>query len=162
MNLNYRKSKVNVFRIFADKMLERTRAAFIKRMNSNNMDKLLELGLIAMKWLFVLSPEYRENIKGFNGKIAFTTVDGKLGATAVFGNGIFFPVMKVKRTALPNANVTLTFSDGHSMASFITEPSPDIISGLLDNKLNFKGNVNYILRFVYLTMDIPYALGIKN
>lgn len=162
MICTYRKSKVNIFRIIAHKLFERVRKAFIDHMDSKNMDVLLELGLKAMSLLFFLSPEYRENIKGFNGKIAFKTVDGELGATAVFGRWLFWPALRVRRTAIKNSNVTIVFSDGHAMASFITEPSPDIISGMLDNKLNFTGNMNYILRFVFLAMDIPDSLGIRS
>ena len=162
MSYTYKKSKINIFRIIWDRMLRKVRETFIAQMDSNKMDKLLELGLKAMSLLFLLCPEYRENIKGFKGKVAFNTVDGQLGATASFGRFLHLPVLRMRKTAVSNANVTITFSDGQAMASFITEPSPDIISGILDNKLNFTGNMNYILRFVFLAMDIPEVLGIRT
>lgn len=160
MYYEYRKSKINLFRIIAHRLLEKLRQDFINHMNSGRMEILLEVALKVMSLLFFLSPEYRKSIEGFNGVIAFKTDDGVLGVTAVFCRRFLMPALVVKSRALPNANVTIDFCSGKEMASFITQANPDIISGMLDNKLNFNGNLNYILRFVFLARDISEIIGI--
>lgn len=162
MDYTYRKSRINIFRISAHKMLEKLKDEFISHMNSGRMEVLLEIALRIMSLLFFLNSQYRKNIEGFKGKIAFKLDDCDLGVTAVFCRRLFMPAMVVKNRALKDVNVTIDFCNGKEMASFITQSNPDIISGMLDNKLNFTGNLNYILRFVFLAKDINEVLGLNG
>jgi len=160
-------NKIGVFspiRRHFDNKLQKIRDGIVNNISSGQLNFILELVLNAMSILFFISSEYRKNIKGFNGKIALKTEDGGVHATAVFRRGRIIPrqVLEVEKTALKDSNVTILFKDSRSMADFLLAENPDILTGILENKLSFSGNMNYILRFVYLVRHIPVFLGIQN
>ena len=147
------------------KQLESLRELIIAELDDDKMDKLLELLLVGMKLLFLVDRDYRANIRGFEARYAFAgqSGDGVLGASAIFKTGRLFnfPEMKVNNEAVRDATVTVIFSDGRALAEFLLSPRPDIFSAILDNKLSFEGNLNYLLKFVYMARHIPKQLGIE-
>jgi len=129
------------------------------------MDKAVELALDAMSLLFVFNKDYQKNLRGFKASYAFKTEDGSVDVSAVFKSPRFlfwhFPSMQVRPTAVPNPTASVEFSSGRKMAEFILSENPDVFLGLLENTLNFSGNINYILKFAYLARHIPSMLKIE-
>jgi hypothetical protein len=159
----FEKSIFNPIRnCFRNKLLA-LRDAIVANMSSDLMDKILEMALNAMCLMFKLLPAYRKKIKGFKGKIAFKSKDEGINVTAVFKRVGIFRMwgLQVLDTAADDANVTLTFRNGSAMADFLLSGNPDIIAGILDKKLSFSGNVNYLFRFVYIARHLPVELGIQ-
>lgn len=126
--------------------------------SSEAMDKFLFIVLEAMSLMFKLDKKYRENIKNFTAEYLFTSSDGKMGVSALFNNN----KMKVIDKESEEHTISVTFKNGIVMAKFLFSPDPDIISGLLDNKLTLDGNMNYIFKFIYMARQIPAYLGIHN
>ncbi len=147
------------------KQFEALRALLIAELDDEKMDKLLELLLHGMQLLFFVDRDYRANIRGFEARYAFAgqAGNGALGASAIFKTSSFFkfPKMDVDKEAVRDATVTVTFKDGRTLAGFLLSPRPDIFSGILDNKLSFEGNLNYLLKFIYMARHIPKQLGIE-
>ena len=147
------------------KQFEKLRELLIAELDDEKMDKLLELLLHGMRLLFFVDRDFRANIRGFEARYAFAGQNGSsaLGASAIFKTGWFFkfPEMIVNTEAVRDATVTVTFKDGRTLAGFLLSPRPDIFSGILDNKLSFEGNLNYLLKFIYMARHIPKQLGIE-
>ena len=147
------------------KQFEALKALLIAALDDEKMDKILELLLEGMRLLFLVDGNYRANIRGFEARYAFSgqAAHSALGASAIFKiSPVFkFPQMTVNDEAIRNATVTVLFSDGRALAEFLLSPRPDIFSAILDNKLSFEGNLNYLLKFIYMARRIPKELGIE-
>ena len=130
------------------------------------LDKLLEGLLEAMGLLFWFNEEYRKNIKDFQASYVFRSEDGKIDVSAIFKKVRILSLerdgMDVKSTAIENPTTSVTFKDGKAMAEFLLSGNPDVIEGMLDNKLSVSGNLNYLFKFIYLIWLIPELLGINK
>ncbi len=126
--------------------------------SSEAMDKLLCFALDAMALMFKLDKKFRENILNFDAMYSFSSNDGKMGVSAIFNNN----KMKVEDKRAVKHTISVSFENGIVMAKFLFSPDPDIISGLLDNKLTLDGNMNYIFKFIYMARQIPEYLGIHK
>ena len=119
-------------------------------------DRFLELLLKGMDLAFCLSCSYRENIRGFSGRYLFRTGDGRVGASAVFGNGR----MDVREEAIPDWTVRVTFRDPGALRTFLFSRNQDILDSLLKNDVDVDGNLNYLFRFGFLARDLLRRLGV--
>jgi hypothetical protein len=148
---------------------------FEKEVKDEVTDKFIELLLYGMSFAFFLSDKvpvlldgYKKNIEGFNGKYAFKTKDKKksgfwifkkekyrIAASAIFKNG----KMKVKRNVIDDWDVCVTFKNGSALRAFILSGKPDILDSLLENSVETDGNLNYINRLGFLTMDLAHRFG---
>ena len=145
-------------------VIQRIRKKIINEMTSEKMDRLLELLLEAMKILFWANRDFKSNINKFKAVYSFKTKDGKMGASAVFTRG-FLPgsyKMKVVKQYLPDNNVEVTFKDGRSLCELLLSENPDIFNGILENKLEFSGNLSYLMKFVYMSRHIAYTFGLVS
>jgi hypothetical protein len=126
--------------------LESLKAKLVAELDSETMDKILEVLLSAMSLLFLVDRSFRTNIR----------------ASVIFKTGWLLrrPVMIVKDHAIENTNITMKFKDGPALAEFLLSPRPDIFSGILDRKLSWSGNLNYILKFIYMARHLPKHYGI--
>ncbi len=145
-----------------DNKLEFVKRLLIEEMTSDKMDSLLELLLDAMKLVFVFNGEFRKNINTFSARYTFRIGINGTGATIIFKpiKAIRYGRMIVENEPLDNADVSVNFESGKAMAEFLFSPNPDIFGALLDNKLSFSGNLNYLFKFAYMAKHLPKALGI--
>jgi hypothetical protein len=142
--------------------LEKLKALLIAELDSECMDKILELLLCGMSLMFFIDREFRANIRRFKARYAFTSQDKGISASAVFKTSWLFgyPKMIVYTKAVSKSNVAVEFKDGQSLAKLLLSPRPDIFAGILDNNLSLNGNLNYILKFAYMARHLPARLGI--
>jgi len=124
--------------------------------NENLLDKMLEVLLNCLSLLFIVDWKFRRNIKDFNAVYSFKSMDNKISLAAAFKNS----KMKVYNEALPDSTITVMFKDGKTLRDFIFSSNPDIIQGMLDNKLSYKGNLNYLLKFGYIVNHLRYSFGL--
>jgi hypothetical protein len=120
----------------------------IKNIENEITDEILELLLKAIRLFIKIDKKYARNIEGFNAKYTIRTKKGKVAASAIFANH----KMKVKDKPIPDseANVIVEFKDSKSLWEFLMSGSPDIFSFVLDSKLSYEGNMNYLLKFAYM------------
>jgi hypothetical protein len=119
-------------------------------------DDFLETLLRAMDLAFLICGGYRKNIRGFRGTLVFRTTGGKVAATAVFKDGR----MAVKRHALPDCDVRVSFRDARALWSFLLAENQDILDSILANTVDVDGNLNYLYRFGFLAQDLTRRLGV--
>lgn len=143
--------------------LDLLRELILKEMTTEKMDLLLELMLDGMNIVFVLNPDFRRNINTFKARYTFHIGSNGKGASVEFSPIPLFRYgrMIVKRRPADDANVSVTFEDGRSMAEFLFSGTPDIFGALLDNKLSFRGNLNYLFKFAYMAKHLQKIMGIN-
>jgi hypothetical protein len=120
------------------------------------LDDFLELLLNAVRLVLCVDPKYRRNIDNFKAVYAFQSLDGSIAASALFENN----KMKVKKNAIPNATITVFFKDGKSLWEFLMEKDPDVFKFVLDSKLSYKGNLNYLMKFAYMAKHLKIKFGL--
>lgn len=119
-------------------------------------DKFLELLLKGMDLTFTLSKGYRKNIKQFTGCYLFKTADHLVAASAVFKDG----KMKVRKDAVEDWDIRVTFKDSKALLAFIFSEDQDILDSLLANEVEVDGNLNYIYKFGFMARDLSRRLGV--
>jgi len=143
---------LNIFRRFS---LKRAVKKMINRIETGALDDFLELLLKVIRLVLCVDRKYRRNIKDFDARYAFRSQDGKIAASAVFKNN----KMKVKKEEIPNTNVTVLFKDGKALWEFLMAPDPDVFAFVLQNKLSYEGNLNYLLKFGYMAKHLKVMFG---
>ena len=119
-------------------------------------DDFFELLLRGMDLAFLLSKDYRKNIKGFNGKYLFRTVSGSVKASAIFADGD----MKVREDAIDDWDVMIQFKDAQALSRFLLSQDQDILNSLLKNEVEVHGNANYVYRYGFLVRDLGRRLSV--
>jgi len=66
--------------------------------------------------------------------------------------------MIMKKTEVPDPNATVIFRDGSALMDFLFSNSGDIVGSILDNKLRYEGNVNYIFKFSHMALKLKKEL----
>jgi hypothetical protein len=120
------------------------------------MENFLELLLKAVRLVLCVNRKFRRNIKDFNARYAFRSKDGKIAASAIFKNN----KMKVKKNAIEDTNVTVIFKDGKALWEFLMGKDPDVFVFILESKLTYEGNANYLMKFAYMAKHLMYMFGI--
>lgn len=117
-------------------------------------DSFLELLLEGMSLIFFFDKNFRRNIKGFNAKYQFKDRNGGIEAGAEFFEGR----MEVDKGEMPNPDVAVEFKDAQALRDFLFSGNPDILDFVLNNRLKYEGNLNYILKFGYMARHLQLAL----
>ena len=117
-------------------------------------EEFLELLLNAMKFMFALNHDYRENIKKFRARYQFKSKDGGLTIAAVFEDGR----MAVKEGVIDKPDITITFRDGRTLFNFLLAPKQDILGSMLRQDVQTDGNLNYLYRFGFLAKRLQLMM----
>lgn len=149
--------KKSVKGIFSKKnKLNKVLELFSKRLGDELLDDFLEMLLFLMSLVIILDNNYRNNIKNFKGRYCFKSRDGGIKTSFIFKKN----KMKVSDKEIRNTDVEVVFNDGKTLKEFLFSPNPDILSFMLDNKISYKGNLNYILKFGYMSNHLKYMFNL--
>ncbi len=154
--LNIFRKIANFFRKFFFKRVLKKITLVIREIETELMDDFLEILLKIVRLVLCLDHKFRRNIENFNARYAFRSENGKIAASAVFKNN----KMKVKKKAIKNTNVTVIFKDGKALWEFMMADEPDVFAFLLESKLRYEGNVNYIMKFAYMAKHLKLKFGL--
>jgi hypothetical protein len=119
-------------------------------MDERAADLFLTVLLNLMSLILCLNPEYRLNIKDFEAKYVFKGKSKKLYVTAEFKNN----KLAVKQKQIQNPELTLTFKDGNSLFKLLLSDTPDVLNAMLNQEVDFCGNINYLNKFAYMAMRL--------
>lgn len=150
------KKIANAFRNFMLKRVVKKIKKALANIETNLMDDFLELLLNMIRLALLIDPKFRRNIEDFSARYTFRSQDHKIAASAVFDKN----KLKVSNKQLDNTNVTVIFKDGKALWEFLMSKNPDVFAFILENKLNYKGNLNYILKFGYMARHLALKFGI--
>ena len=116
----------------------------------------LKLLLKGMALALCLDREYRLNLKDFNGRYLFATIDGPVNIAVTCRDG----KMSVYEKTLTHFNVRVDFKDYQALIDFLLQSELDVIDMMLNQKLHFTGNLNYLYKFGYMARHLMLKLGI--
>jgi len=142
--------------IFRKIVLKRLVKKIANRIQNNFLDDFLELLLKMVRLVSCVDKDFRRNIEGFNARYAFKSEDGKIAASAIFKNN----KMQVLTDEIKDTNITVIFKDGQALWKFLFSGDPDIFEFILQNKLRYTGNLNYILKFGYMATHLRLKFGL--
>lgn len=147
----------NIFRKFILNRAVKKIKKIINCIETDLMDEFLELLLKIFRLVFCLNiAGFRENIKDFNARYTFRTEKGKIAASAIFKDD----KMTVEEEEIPDTNVTVIFKDGKALWEFLMAGNPDVFAFVLANKLSYKGNLNYLMKFAYMAVHLKVTFGL--
>lgn len=121
-------------------------AAIEGRITENVMDTVLNL----MSVLFLLDKEYRKNIMNFEAVYVFTDQKNDFYVTVVFHRG----VMKVHNRKVDKPTFMLRFRDNEALIKLLFSGAPDILNAMLNQEVDFQGNINYMNKFAYMALHL--------
>lgn len=124
------------------------------------VEEFLMLLLRGMSFMLFVDSNYHRNIEGFKGKYLFKSKDGKLTVQAVFKTSWLFQYdyLKVRKRPLKDPDITITFKDARAVMRLLLSPKPDVLGALIANEVVAAGNINYILKFGYMTTQLQQML----
>ena len=129
-------------------------------MDPKLVERFLEMLLQAMSFMLFVDSNYHRNIEGFKGKLLFQSKKGDLTVQAVFKTSWLFQYeyLKIKRRKLKDPDITITFKDSQALMRLLLSPKPDVLGAIIANEVVAAGNVNYILKFGYMTTQLQQML----
>ncbi len=146
----------NFFRRVLLKRLIKKINKVIRNIESEIMDDFLELLLKIIRLVLYVDLNYQRNIVAFKARYAFKSADRKIVASAVFKDN----KMIIKKNEIKDTNVTVIFKDGKALWEFLMAEDPDVFSFVLENKLSYDGNLNYLMKFGYMAKHLKVIFEI--
>jgi len=129
---------------------------FLQRLEEGVTDDILKVLLELMSLVFLIDRDFRRNIEGFKATYVFKDYAGLAYTLVRFKNN----KMYVKRQKEDNPTFTLRYKDGHSLFKLLLSDSPNVLKAMLDQEVDFQGNINYINKFAYMAIHLKLkALG---
>lgn len=120
------------------------------RITENVMDVVLSL----MSVLFVLDKNYRKNIHNFEAVYVFTDQNDDFYVAARFHKDR----LTIQNKKVDNPNFILRFRDNEALVKLLFSGAPDILNAMLNQQVDFEGNVNYINKFAYMALHILLSI----
>lgn len=137
----------NIFHALFGRLLLNGKLRRLKGQIENDfLDGFLETLLTVMSLLFKIDKDFRRNIEGFQARYAFVSADNAIAASFSIADNR----MKVYNKAIDNTNIAITFQDGKTLWEILSSGQVDIFQYILDNKISYIGNPNYVFKFGYL------------
>jgi len=115
-------------------------------MNGKNIERGLFLILELLSWSFFFDKKFRRNIVNLTADYVFTDKTQDFYVRVSFKN----EKMYVTREKIDNPTFALIFKDTSSFFKLITSKEPDILNAMLNQEIEFTGNINYINKFAYM------------
>jgi len=129
-------------------------------LNPVMVERFLELLLNVMRLTLWLDEDYHRNIENFRGKYLFESKDGRISISAIFKRNslLRYDYLDVSKERIADADVTVTFKNSRALMRLLLSPKPDILGALLENEVVVAGNVNYILKFGFMTTQLQQMI----
>jgi hypothetical protein len=135
------------FRSLREKLL---RKKLLDCLKSGSAEGFLTLLLNLMSLVLLLDKDYRKNIKEFQGKYLFKSLDNSIVVSTQFKNGN----MDIAQKAIDAPNITVIFKDSKALMNFLLSPKPDILNSMLKQDITLDGNLNYLYKFAYMATHL--------
>lgn len=123
-------------------------------MKGKNIEKGFLLVLELLSLSFLLNKNFRKNIANFTADYVFTDKAQDFYVRASFKN----EKMHVTRKKLDNPTFALIFKDTASFFKLITSKEPDLLNAMLNQDIEFTGNINYINKFAYMGQHLVLSI----
>ncbi len=142
---------------WAGLFVDRVRQQFLDCLDSDALDALLELLLRLMSMRFLIDPDFRRNIEGYEVSYLFRSKDSSILTSAIFRRGR----MKVRTGGIDNPDIEVVFKDAKALKEFLfarTDEERDLIAAILDNGVSYGGNGNYLSKLAFMARHLMLEL----
>jgi hypothetical protein len=138
-----------------------------KEMAEEAGEEFLKILLKLLNYACYLDDYLQKSIDGFNGRIEFRSKDNAIRVLAEFKeNGLYERELDPDEKLCPLPDATLVFKDYDALINFLLPKGGkrDCLRSLLQNEVQFEGNLNYIYRFGFLATHAqrPFFNMMKN
>ncbi len=123
---------------------------FVACIQSEFAETFLDVLLNLMSLLICVDKDFRRNLKDFDARYLFKSKDGTITVAAVF----YKERLKVSKKQIDNTNVTVIFKDQKALMNFLLSSQPDIFNAILNQELNYEGNLNYLSKFAFMARHL--------
>lgn len=121
-------------------------------------EEFLELLFRLMSLVFFTDKDYRKNIKEFDGRYLFRSMDNKIHVAAIFKKNR----LKIYEKEIDGTNERVTLRNAGALMSFLLSPKPDIPGLILRQNISIDGNLNYLYKFAFMAKRLQLmAIGEK-
>jgi len=134
------------FILLRNPRVRRLQARFLKSLEPEFAEEILELLLRLMSLVLLAHRGFRKNIEGFKGRYLFRSRDNEITVAAIFENNR----LRVKEAVIDDTDLTVTFRDAKALLTYLFSPKPDILGSLLRQDVVIDGNLNYLYKFAYM------------
>ncbi|MDH3997667.1 MAG: hypothetical protein OET90_02405 [Desulfuromonadales bacterium] len=142
--------------LFRGFRLDRWLKKFLQTLQTEAAEGFLQVLLNVMRLAFLVSPDYRRNIKHFEARYQFKSQEDGLAVAAEFRSG----KMTVTEGCIASPTIIVNFKNSKALMSFLLAPKPDILNSILHQEITLKGNLNYLYKFAYMSKRLQLmALG---
>ncbi len=138
--------------------LDRIGGQLADRLGAEATEEVFKLLLHGMELAFCVDAEFRRNLDGFAAGYLFASADGPINVAVTYGKRR----MCVREGTLAKPNVRVDFRDYRAVLDFLTQPDPDVLDMMLNQKLTITGNLNYLYKFGYMARHLLHDLGIAR
>lgn len=112
------------------------------------IDDVLDILLKLMGLMFYLDHDYRRNIENFQATYVFTDYNGDFYTAVDFDNG----KLKVSKETVSKPTFKLIFRDSNALIKVLFQGASDILEAMLNQEVDFEGNINYMGKFGYMAL----------
>jgi len=141
--------QINLKRYF-HKLLDSFKRALVRILSRVIADRFLIVLLRIMSLMLKIDANYRKNIRGFSAEYLFIDGQSGLHIAAIFKDN----KLKVRKKQISNPAVTLVFKDGEAIMKLLLSYPPNIFEAALNQEIDFKGNLNYLIKFAYMALTL--------
>ena len=144
---------------FISGIIARIKVAFTKKniitiICDEALDFSMEMLLRFMRLYLMINKSFHRNIDGFNARYSFKSRDGRIDTGIIFSKG----TMTVKTHTIDDTDIAVEFRDGKALREFLFAESPDVIGAILNGDVSYKGNLNYLSKFAYMSKNLKKRL----
>ncbi|MBI4753454.1 hypothetical protein HY793_03685 [Candidatus Desantisbacteria bacterium] len=122
----------------------------IEEQRSEWTEEILEALFKGMSLMLCVDKDFSRNIKNFNARYLFKSMDAEITVAAIFKNN----KMKVREKEIADTNITIIFKDHRVLMNFLLSPRQDILQSILKQEISYKGNLNYLSKFAYMSKSL--------
>ncbi len=146
---------------FLNTILMRSRRAqsaaqkFLATLQSETAEEFLEVLLKLMGLVFYLDKDFQRNIRNFNGRYLFRSLDRQITVAAVFKDNRLI----VTEEEIGDTHMTVIFRNAKSLMAFLLSPKPDILGSMLRQDITIDGNLNYLYKFAYMAKHLQLKVS---
>ncbi|MCL2293879.1 MAG: hypothetical protein FWC36_03330 [Spirochaetes bacterium] len=123
---------------------------FILCLEGKTSENFLFTLLNLMSLIILVDPKFRKNVENFDARYVFMYKSENLYIVAHFKNN----KLNVKKSRVTDPNLTLVFKDGKALFKLLLSESPDVLNAILNQEVDFNGNLNYLNKFAYMAMRL--------
>lgn len=134
-------------------------AWILKQLKNEAIDFSFYILLQALRLLTVIDKDFgKKHLADFECSFSFSSREPGLDGSVAISNGS----MSVSMEENPDAEVRVEARSAQEFLTFFMGPNPDLFRAMVDGVVSYEGNLNALLRFIYIARDAKTFLSLAE